>query len=81
MMDGSETRRGMPCWYKVEGVGLSAVNDCFLLENLVYEILHKYFRTKDYYAEVVRLVQQTAYRTILGQNLDTRTGIEKNFER
>lgn len=79
IMDGSETRRGMPCWYKQEGVGMTAVNDCFLLENLVYEVLHKYFRNKDYYPNIVRLLQKTAYRTILGQNLDTRVGIDKNI--
>ena len=32
MMDASITRRGHPCWYRVDGVGNIAINDAFMLE-------------------------------------------------
>lgn len=80
IMDGSETRRGRSCWYRVPSVGLSAVNDAFLLENIVYEILNRFFKEKEYYSDIVRLVQQTIFRTILGQSVDTRLGLEKNID-
>ena len=81
IMDGSEMRRGRPCWYKRENVGRRAIQDCFLLENLVYEILHRHFRDKEYYKDILRLLRKTSYRTILGQNMDTRIGIERKIER
>lgn len=39
IMDGSITRRGQPCWYKQEKVGMIAVNDGIVLETLIYAIL------------------------------------------
>ncbi|UKZ70344.1 uncharacterized protein TrAtP1_011330 [Trichoderma atroviride] len=44
IMDSSITRRGQPCWYRQEGVGMIAINDSFLLEAGIYIILKKYFR-------------------------------------
>ena len=41
MMDHSLTRRGQPCWYKVPKVGLTACNDCIVLEACIYKILKK----------------------------------------
>ncbi len=36
-MDASITRRGKPCWYKVEGVEKIAINDAFLIEMLLFK--------------------------------------------
>ena len=47
MMDSSITRRGQPCWYRVEEpckVGLIAINDAFLLEGAIYYLLKRYFK-------------------------------------
>lgn len=38
-MDGSITRRGRPCWYKNEKVGMIAINDGIILEACIYNIL------------------------------------------
>src|ERR1700751_3035852 len=36
IMDGSVTRRGKPCWYRLPDVQLDAVNDTLILEALMY---------------------------------------------
>nr|XP_028565676.1 farnesyl pyrophosphate synthase isoform X2 [Podarcis muralis] len=73
IMDYSETRRGHPCWYKKEGIGLDAVNDAFLLESLIYRLLKRYCRGQPYYLNLLELFLQTSYQTELGQALDLIT--------
>ncbi|CAM2108428.1 unnamed protein product [Caretta caretta] len=73
IMDFSLTRRGQPCWYKKEGIGLDAVNDSFLLESCIYQLLKKYCRQQPYYVHLLELFLQTTYQTELGQTLDLIT--------
>ncbi|XP_013413552.1 farnesyl pyrophosphate synthase [Lingula anatina] len=73
IMDHSFTRRGKPCWYKKEGVGLIAINDSFFLEMCIYQILKKYFREETYYIDIVELFHETTLQTEIGQNLDLIT--------
>ena len=35
IMDSGETRRGKPCWYKMPGVGMGALNHALRLQNFV----------------------------------------------
>ncbi|XP_042296896.1 farnesyl pyrophosphate synthase [Sceloporus undulatus] len=70
IMDHSVTRRGRPCWYKKEGIGLDAVNDSFLLEASIYRLLRRYCRSQPYYLNLLELFLQTTYQTELGQALD-----------
>ena len=35
MMDSSTTRRGSKCWYKLENVGMTAINDALSIGNLM----------------------------------------------
>ncbi|XP_003227779.2 farnesyl pyrophosphate synthase [Anolis carolinensis] len=70
IMDGSLTRRGHPCWYKKEGVGLAAVNDSLLLESSIYRLLKRHCRGQPYYLNLLELFLQSAYQTELGQTLD-----------
>jgi farnesyl diphosphate synthase len=47
IMDTSITRRGQPCWYRVEQpfkVGMIAINDSFMLEGSIYYLLKKHFK-------------------------------------
>ncbi|XP_044304631.1 farnesyl pyrophosphate synthase [Varanus komodoensis] len=73
IMDYSVTRRGQPCWYKKEGIGLDAVNDAFLLEASIYRLLKRYCRGQPYYLNLLELFLQTSYQTELGQALDLIT--------
>jgi len=79
IMDGSETRRGQRCWYREPDVQLTAVNDLLLLENIVYQILEKYFSGKECHFPLVQLFHKIAYQTLLGQSLDSRIGLNPNI--
>ncbi|XP_006001697.1 farnesyl pyrophosphate synthase isoform X1 [Latimeria chalumnae] len=73
IMDASITRRGQPCWYKKEGVGLDAINDSFLLEASIYRLLKKYCKGQPYYFHLLELFLEASYQTELGQALDLMT--------
>lgn len=73
IMDASLTRRGQPCWYKKEGIGLDAINDAFLLEGSIYRILRRHCRGQPYYLNLLELFTETSFQTELGQALDLMT--------
>lgn len=73
MMDGSLTRRGQDCWYKVKDVGMVAINDCILLEAHIYAILKTHFRKEPYYLQLLELFHEVTYQTSTGQMLDLIT--------
>lgn len=73
IMDSSVTRRGQPCWYKKEGVGLDAINDSFLLEAAIYRLLRRHCRDQPYYLHLLELFMETSFQTELGQALDLMT--------
>jgi len=85
VMDQSVTRRGQPCWYRVDKVGLEAVNDGMFLESSVFLLLKKYFRDLPCYVDLMELFHQTTHQTIVGQCLDMTTspgpGGEVDFSR
>jgi farnesyl diphosphate synthase len=70
VMDGSITRRGNPCWYKLPDVSLVAINDSFILEACVYKILKRYFGKERYYYQLVDMFLETTRQTEFGQLLD-----------
>ncbi|KAG6009681.1 hypothetical protein E4U21_001745 [Claviceps maximensis] len=73
IMDGSITRRGKPCWYRQEGVGMIAINDAFILESSIYVLLKKYFRSHPAYVDMIELFHDVTYQTELGQLCDLLT--------
>jgi len=75
IMDNSETRRGLPCWYRVEGVGTSAINDSGFLESLVYRILRRTFREQSFYTQLADLFHETTHQTRIGQMADLETAV------
>jgi farnesyl diphosphate synthase len=70
IMDGSETRRGQKCWYKVDEAKCVALNDAFLVEMLVFKVLKRHFASEVYYEQLVDLFQETTLQTECGQMLD-----------
>jgi len=73
IMDKSLTRRGQPCWYKVEDVGLIAVNDACILEGTIFMLLKKHFRSEVGYVDLVELFHEMINRTGMGQLIDLIT--------
>lgn len=80
MMDRSITRRGQPCWYRVEGVNEIAINDAFMLEAAIYKLLKSHFRSEPYYIDLVELFHEVTFQTELGQLLDLITAPEDKVD-
>ncbi|KAI1194934.1 farnesyl pyrophosphate synthetase [Nemania serpens] len=76
IMDSSITRRGKPCWYRQEGVGMVAINDAFMLESAIYTLLKKHFRSHPSYVDMLELFHETTLQTELGQLCDLLTAPE-----
>ena len=70
IMDGSVTRRGKPCWYKLSEIQLDAVNDTLILEALMYYLIDKYFVNTKQYTAITQLFQSVTLNTEMGQMLD-----------
>ena len=75
-MDGSITRRGQPCWYRVDGVGNIAINDAFMVEAAIYKILARRFRSRPMYVDILELFHETTLQTELGQTLGMRASLK-----
>jgi len=57
VMDASITRRGQPCWYRVEGVGRAkAMNDTLIIEGAIFQIFRKYFHKEPFYVDLIHLL-------------------------
>ncbi|KAF8468673.1 farnesyl diphosphate synthase [Russula ochroleuca] len=80
IMDSSFTRRGQPCWYRVEGVGLMAVNDALLLEGAIFQMIRKHFRKDSYYVDLLDLMHEVSYQTEMGQLVDLITAPEDRVD-
>ncbi|RWS01706.1 isoprenyl diphosphate synthase-like protein [Dinothrombium tinctorium] len=73
IMDHSITRRGQPCWYRQQNVGLMAINDGMLLRSSVYEILKSHCSRHPMYNHILDLFFTTCQNTEYGQCLDCLT--------
>jgi farnesyl diphosphate synthase len=80
IMDSSITRRGKPCWYRQEGVGMIAINDAFMLEAAIYTLLKKYFRDHPRYVDLLELFHEVTYQTEIGQLCDLLTAPEDKID-
>ncbi|KAH8422613.1 FPP/GGPP synthase family protein [Aspergillus melleus] len=73
IMDYSDTRRGQPCWYKLQEVGLVAINDGTMLHSCIFMLLKSRFRSHPAYVQLVELFHETTFQTLLGQLCDLDT--------
>lgn len=53
VMDRATIRRGQPCWYLHNNIGLAAINDGILLEHTVYQLLRMHFRNHPAYLDFI----------------------------
>ncbi|KAK7049724.1 Farnesyl pyrophosphate synthetase [Paramarasmius palmivorus] len=83
LMDSSVTRRGQPCWYRVEHphkIGLISINDSFMLESAIYYLLKKHFKKDSYYVDLLDLFHEVTYQTEMGQLIDLITAPEDSVD-
>ncbi|KAJ8717216.1 hypothetical protein PYW08_005615 [Mythimna loreyi] len=74
--DGSITRRGMPCWYRREDVGVAnAINDATLIHYSLLQLLRANFEKWPCYVDLFHNFNETLFYTCLGQHLDIMTGL------
>lgn len=72
-MDGSQTRRGQPCWYKLEDVKLTGINDALMIDAAIFYVLKKQFGDEPYYNKMVETFNEIKFITTVGQSLDLRS--------
>nr|ARI71315.1 farnesyl diphosphate synthase 2 [Chilo suppressalis] len=70
IMDGSTTRRGVSCWYRLPDVGLGAINDAALLHMAMFHILKIHFSQRSCYAKILDVFHDTLLNTSIGQHYD-----------
>lgn len=70
MIDNSEIRRQMPCWYRQGDVGVKAISDSSVLQYGVYSILRKYFSDMPCYVPLVEMFHDISMKNALGKSLD-----------
>ncbi|KZT04621.1 farnesyl-diphosphate synthase [Laetiporus sulphureus 93-53] len=80
MMDQSVTRRGQPCYYRLESVDLIAINDSFMLEGSIYHLLKTHFRAEPYYVYLLDLFHEITFKTEIGQLIDLITAPEDHVD-
>lgn len=68
IMDKSDTRRGMPCWYKKVGVGC-AINDSLTLYSMAHQLLCDNLSGREFDG-VSRIISKTSTYTCIGQAVD-----------
>ena len=76
IMDSSHTRRGSPCWFRMPGVSMIAINDAFMLESSIYVLLKKHFRQHPAYVDFLELFHEVSMQTEAGQLCDLLTAPE-----
>ncbi|XP_047535872.1 uncharacterized protein LOC125070186 [Vanessa atalanta] len=69
IMEGSEMRRGVPCWYRQPNVGLGGVNDASMMHSAMYSTLKRYFSNKPYYKNVMEMFNEMLLKCAIGQHL------------
>jgi len=75
--DASITSSGS---YKHPLVGTIAINDAFLLEGAIFQLLKKYFRGDPCYLNILELFHDCTYKTELGQLVDLLTAPEGDVD-
>ena len=80
IMDASITRRGQPCWYRVEGVGFMAVNDALILEGAIFQMIRKHFRKESFYVDVVDLLHEVRHVFLSSLDISCDTYLQVSYQ-
>nr|XP_020653002.1 farnesyl pyrophosphate synthase [Pogona vitticeps] len=66
---------------ELEGIGLDAVNDSFLLEASIYRLLKRYCQDQPFYLNLLELFLEMTFHTEVGQTLDLITAPSVDLDR
>lgn len=66
IMEGTELRRGVPCWHRRPDVGFDAINDAALIQSAMYTILKRHFNAKPYYKNVLETFNEMLMKCSMG---------------
>ncbi|KAH8978413.1 farnesyl diphosphate synthase [Lactarius hatsudake] len=80
IMDSSITRRGQPCWYRLEGVGSRVINEVLIMEGAIFQLIRKHFRTEPFFVDIIDLLHEVTYQTEMGQLVDLITAPENSVD-
>lgn len=69
IMEGTEMRRGVPCWYRQPNVGLGGINDATLIQSAMFSTLKRYFSNKPYYKNVLEMFNEMLLKCAIGQHM------------
>ncbi|KAJ1334377.1 hypothetical protein BSLG_007532 [Batrachochytrium salamandrivorans] len=61
-------------------VGMVAINDSFIVEASIYQMLKRYFKTHSAYGDFLELFHEVTYQTELGQLMDLITAPEGDVD-
>lgn len=82
IMDGSEMRRGNPCWYRFPGVTTPvAINDGLILMAWVTRMLEIFLSDRENHAQLFRMLHDVHMKTCMGQFYDTTSMIDSTLLR
>lgn len=70
MLDQSIMRYGKLCWYRLDKVQNSAINDATMMSFIMLSMMQKYFRDLPCYDEIVNYLYRMNLVTAFGQYLD-----------
>ncbi|CAD5213946.1 unnamed protein product [Bursaphelenchus xylophilus] len=83
VMDNGEVRRGKPCWHRLPNIGLVAINDGLMLDQMIDLIVRETVPTHPRLYDMLRFIYETKRRSVLGELFDTtsKTLDECTFDR
>jgi farnesyl diphosphate synthase len=61
IVDQVATTHGKLAWHRMAGVGWKALNDAFLLDGAVYQLLREHLRQEPYYVDLLELLHETRH--------------------
>uniref|UniRef100_A0A1B6CCG8 Farnesyl pyrophosphate synthase n=1 Tax=Clastoptera arizonana TaxID=38151 RepID=A0A1B6CCG8_9HEMI len=72
LIDQAQVRRGKACWY-LQNPRQAPDGASRIMENAIYKLLKKYFRSKEYYIDAIELFHTVGQRAMFGKVLDMET--------
>ncbi|XP_054154928.1 uncharacterized protein LOC128953471 [Oppia nitens] len=70
IMDKATLRYGIPSWYTLPSVGMSALNDSTVMLTMSDKIVNQYYHGHPNYIQIVQCIQEFIEKISMGQSLD-----------